>query len=88
MVDMIIDNCWVKNVCADDGVACNVMVPRIMNVLNFKCTLKSLTQIKVVDEQRLHTYGVIENLPITVNGVTTMMNFYMVDIEDTRKNHP
>ena len=36
----------------------------------------------------MHTHGVIEDLPITVNGVTTTMNFYVVDIEDTGKNHP
>ena len=38
MVDMIIDSCRVKNVCVDGGPACNVMVPRIMNALNLKCT--------------------------------------------------
>ena len=63
------------------------MVPRIMNALNLKCTRKSSTRIKIADGWRLHTNGVIEDLPIIVNGVTTMMNFYAVDIEDTEKNH-
>ena len=88
MVGMIIDNCRVKNVCVDGGAACNVMVPRIMNALNLKCTRKSSTRIKVADGRRLHTHGVIEDLPIIVNGVTTTVNFYVVDIEDTGKNHP
>ena len=35
----------------------------------------------------MHTHGVIENLSITVNGDITMANFYVVDIEDTGKNH-
>ena len=33
-------------------------------------------------------HGVIEDSPITVNGVTTTVNFYVVNIEDTGKNHP
>ena len=49
IVDMIIDNCHVKNVCVDGGAACNVMAPRIMNALNLKCTRKSSTRIKVAD---------------------------------------
>ena len=76
MVDMIIDNCRVKNVCVDGGVACNVMVSRIMNALNLKCSRKSSTRIKVADGRRLHTHGVIKDLPITVNDVTTTVNFY------------
>ena len=28
-VDMIIDNCQVKNVCVDGGATCNVMVPSL-----------------------------------------------------------
>ena len=64
------------------------MAPKVMNALNLKCTRKSLTRIKVADGRRLHTHGIIEDLPITVNGVTTTVNFYVVDIEDTGKNHP
>ena len=63
------------------------MVPRIMNALNLKCSRKSSTQIKVADRQKLHTHGVIEDLPIIVHDVTTMVNFYVVDIEDIGKNH-
>ena len=37
---------------------------------------------QVADGGRLHTHGVIKDLPIIVNGVTTM-----VDIKDTSKNH-
>ena len=36
----------------------------------------------------MHTHGVIEDLPITINGVTTTMNFYVVNIEDIGKKHP
>ena len=72
----------------DGGAACNVLVPRILNALNLKCSRKSSTRIKVVDGRRLHTHGVIEDLPVTVNGVTTTVNFYVVDIEDIGKNHP
>ena len=83
--------CWIflcQNLSGGRRCSAGGCVPRIMNALNLKCTRKSSTWIKVADGWRLHTHGVIEDLPITVNGVMTTVNFYVVDIEDTGKNHP
>ena len=87
-MDVIVDNCHIKGVYVDGGTTCNIMVPRIMKKLNLSCNRKSITRIKVVEGRRFPTLGIIEDLLIFVNDITTIVNFYVMDIKDNGRSYP
>ena len=66
----------------------NVMASWYMNKIGLQTSKSSCIRLKVADQRCVQTTGMINQVPVTVNGVTVNLDFHVLDVSSARGGYP
>lgn len=87
-VEATINGCEVGGCLIDGGAAINVISSWFMNEAGLEPNKFSTIRLKVADQRCVRSLGQINQIPVTVNGVTVKLDFHVLDISSGKGGYP
>ena len=89
VVDVIIDAQTISNAYIDGGASINVMSEKTMKDADLKLSLlNSPYRIKLADNTRVKTLGVVKNLQVDVCGISVPTTFQVIPAKSDARAYP